>query len=236
MKALFIVDKDFRHIHVGVRRVTMYYAKKLLQQGCTVSFGFFEGQRLLAVPGEKLNMSLIKDIRHESESPPSYSNTPIPSWCSSNALSASQALHDQKHVKTLNQQVMATVTDKIVDESVSDHELTADDFDVTYISAPWVIHSQTPKLRNVVGIVLDIVPNLIALGVLRFDHYLEVSEFAHQHDQGFQYYIKHAKKILCISHYTQQDFSKFYRVVGDRRVTFDIPFEFGSHDSAKKKP
>jgi len=81
-------------------------------------------------------------------------------------------------------------------------------------------------MSRVVGIVYDLVPNLLASSCLRFPNYLDVNDFAVQHDIGFRYYLANADRVACISDSTRMDFLSLYRTANQVPSTVtDIPFD-----------
>lgn len=100
------------------------------------------------------------------------------------------------------------------------------DYATTVITNPWLCARGMPALPGCVGIVYDLVPNLIASGCLRFSSSSGIFRFAHEHDTGFRYYLQYAKRITCISASTRQDFLDLCGPVrSDLEVTTHIPFE-----------
>ncbi|CAB3789242.1 hypothetical protein LMG28614_02831 [Paraburkholderia ultramafica] len=104
--------------------------------------------------------------------------------------------------------------------------INPDDFDVNVVTAPWICDLGVPPMPRVVGIVYDLVPNLLATACLRFPNELDVYDFARQHDLGFRYYLANAERVVCISESTRVDFMNLYRTADQVPSTItDIPFE-----------
>ena len=103
------------------------------------------------------------------------------------------------------------------------------DYKEVVISNPWLCEDDLPDIPGCIGIVYDLVPNLIAAGCLRFSNISSVYPFAGAHDRGYRYYLRNARRICCISESTRSDFLEFYGSVGDPdRVVAHIPFQCDS--------
>ncbi len=108
----------------------------------------------------------------------------------------------------------------------SGNHATPANYATTVITNPWLCARGMPELPGCIGIVYDLVPNLIACGCLRFSSSSGIFRFAHEHDMGFRYYLKYAKRITCISASTRQDFLDLYGPVrSELAVTTHFPFE-----------
>ncbi|PQV49070.1 glycosyltransferase [Paraburkholderia sp. BL21I4N1] len=200
IKALFIVEPDFLSLHVGVRRVILYYAAKLENRGWRVTFGapkegkIFRGQ-----------FSARRTATHVQPSRAPY-------WSSRTGNSAT----DQTAAGSRPPFAIQW----------SEETIDPDEFDVNVVTAPWVCDLGVPPMPRVVGIVYDLVPNLLATGCLRFPNELDVYDFAQQHDVGFRYYLANAERIACISDSTRVDFMSLYRTANRvPSVITDISFE-----------
>ena len=103
--------------------------------------------------------------------------------------------------------------------------LNTSDFESIVITTPWVVARGLPALPGCIGLVYDLVPNLISAGCLRFSNQVGIYQFAYEHDLGFRYYLKHARLISCISESTRKDFLELYHPDRpDLEVTCNIPF------------
>ncbi len=103
---------------------------------------------------------------------------------------------------------------------------TPSDYTTTVITNPWLCARGLPELPGCIGIIYDLVPNLLASGCLRFSSSTGIFQFAHEHDIGFRYYLQYAKRITCISASTRQDLLDLYGPVRrDLIVTTHVPFE-----------
>lgn len=186
-------------LHVGVRRVILYYANQLESQGWDISFGTpKKGQIFLGhiskrevAGGGQLNF--------------------VPHWAS-NGQKIVNVKNTRKEYKTA-----ITWTDQIIDP---------DDYDVNVVTAPWICNLGIPPMPNVIGIVYDLVPNLLASSCLRFPTYLDIYDFAQQHDLGFCYYLANAQRVICISDSTRIDFLNLYKTANQLpSLVTDIPFD-----------
>lgn len=107
------------------------------------------------------------------------------------------------------------------------------DYETIVISNPWLCARKLQDLPGCIGIVYDVVPNLIASGVLRFSNAGKVYGFAREHDIGFRYYLKNARRIVCISESTRKDFLELYGPVRkDLSVITNIPFAVKAESTA----
>lgn len=120
----------------------------------------------------------------------------------------------------------------------SKKEINTDDYDVNFVTAPWVCDLGVPPMQRVIGIIYDLIPNLLAVGALRFEQYIDVYDFALQHDKGFRYYLANADRVLCISDATRKDFLTLYKTACQLpSVLTDIPFgaiKYGKNLENKK--
>lgn len=100
-------------------------------------------------------------------------------------------------------------------------------YDYVLISCPWLIKDEFPPLRNSIGIILDLIPNLIALNIVKFPgKYFDCFQFAAEHSKGFDYFAKYSKFILSISHSTTRDFLNWSRNIDLKNRTRTIlPFK-----------
>lgn len=169
-KALMVVESEFLHVHVGVRRVIIHYIEALEQAGYTVDLG-------APRDGVVYRMRIEDDARGGIQL----------GWTSLG--------------------------------------IDPTDYATIIISNPWVCTQDLPELPGCIGIVYDLVPNMIALGFLRFANAKGMYAFARDHDVGFQYYLRNARRITCISESTRQDFLELYGPVReDLDVCTHIPF------------
>lgn len=111
-------------------------------------------------------------------------------------------------------------------KEVNHKKIDPDDFDLTIISCPWLIDQNFPKLKSSAGIVLDMIPNLLAMNIIRFPgSYVECSRFAHEHLIGYEYYKKTCTKIISISHQTTNDFIEtFHEPALSEKFLTILPF------------
>ena len=179
MKILFIVESDFLEDHVGVRRVITHYVKQLGEAGHTIAIAAIQDGGLVA--GE-----LTVNTSSQTQA---LSHTPY--WSSSSA--------EKIQVRT-QAAVGAPLSVKWSHQAVN-----TDHFDLCFITTPWLCAKGLPPIKNSIGIVYDLVPNLLALECLRFPSHMEIYKFAHEHNIGFKYYIDHCQQVLCISESTRND-------------------------------
>lgn len=199
MRILFVVEPEFLTRHVGVRRVILHYANRLKGIGTEVAFGTPKSGKIFL--GD-LRVSGHKDFSKYSMSP-SWSTT-SPKLC-----------------------LDADISHQTNSLTISWTEQTADpdEYNANFITAPWVCALGIPPLPRMVGIIYDLVPNLIACGCLRLPNYLDIYGFAQEHDVGFRYYLANASRVTCISDSTRMDFLNLYRTAHQLpSLITDIPF------------
>lgn len=178
MKALFIVEHNFLEIHVGVRRVILFYTSKLQNEGYEVYYGTPKSGKI--IQGIIKKRSVFK----------------------ANNLNDKEIIWGKSIVNI-------------------------EKFDVCIFTNPWLCALEVPKITKSVGIIYDIIPNLIASCSLRFSSHMNVYRFATEHDIGFKYFLENTQRIICISNATNKDFKQMYNVEKfDNRIITHIPFDF----------
>ena len=204
-RALLIVEPDFLNVHVGIRRITLYFWARLLERGYAVSVATAgkDGLHLCeAPPLASLEMEISAREEHNDE----------PLWVTGQPLTLEP---DQQQDK---RSVRLPVVNAGPLESVNH-------FDVSLVANPWLCTNGLPPGRITAGVVADMVPNLMALGVLRLNAFLDVYPFARAHDAGYQLYLDRADRICCISESTRDDFALVYRLErNDPRLVVCIPY------------
>lgn len=204
---LIVVEPNFHHTHVGVKRVIRYHFESLVAAGHSISLatpteGGWKTCSLLDATQAVLGGDQMKDRER-----PIW-QTGDPRFDSITARPASQKI--QKQVNW---------TGETVDPS---------DFDESILSNPWLCANNGKRVADSlfsVGIVYDMVPNLISLGVLRMPQFIDVYKFAHDHHVGYEYFIRNARRISCISESTKNDFSRVYGVHNAEKLDLCIPFK-----------
>ena len=210
--ALLVVERDFNHTHIGVRRVIRQYWHQLSEQGYAVT---------LATPTQGYFSICPKNIADlimaESKT---RSSQPVPTWTSTKRTykyePAPSPIDERKSIKDLWE---------------IDCTLTQDDFDLSILTTPWMCSEigGVPAGDYSIGIVYDMIPNLLSLGVLRMPKLINIYEFAHHHSVGYDFYLQHVKKIVCISESTKQDFLSIYGSQHENKLVVSIPFsDFGN--------
>jgi glycosyltransferase involved in cell wall biosynthesis len=202
--ALLIVERDFLDIHVGVRRVVLYYWQMLERQGFRVSLAHLKDGRLFAAKW----LSVFDVIAAEANA-----RNDRPVWTS--------ATRDYRKVPAVLHRSPSQALEW------RDREVQLGDYDVTVVTNPWLCADGMPEGPITAGIVYDMVPNLLAVGALNMGAIVDIYDFAQKHDQGYQLYINRAQKILSISESAGSDFKKFYRIEGcaAEKVHAVVPFE-----------
>lgn len=200
MKVLFIVEHDFLRTHVGVRRVITHYIDQVGNAGHEVALSAM-------VNGQLTSGAMSWQVAQEQQP-----KTFRPHW--SSAASARQLTVESPSVQ-----------EKTLTVSWTGQTADPDQFDLCVITTPWLCAEGLPPIKHSIGIVYDLVPNLLALDCLRFPAHLDIYRFAHQHDAGFKYYIDHCQQVLCISQSTLNDLLKLYPEAKRIPHLFvDIPF------------
>lgn len=200
MRTLFVTEPEFLNRHVGVRRVILHYARKLIAAGWKVEFGAPHSGKI--VLGD-VDANRARSVRSPRTSASWSSRHPV--------LEAPEGGSSRKQVHPVRW---------------NGPEINPDDYDTIVITTPWLCALGIPPLPRVVGIVYDMVPNLLAAGCLRFPRYLDVFGFAREHDLGYRYYLANASRVTCISESTRADFREMYRTAAQLpSLVCDIPFE-----------
>lgn len=108
--------------------------------------------------------------------------------------------------------------------------VTASAYDESILTTPWMCaENDMPQEPHSLGIVYDMVPNLLALGILRLPSFINVYRFAHQHSLGYDFYLRHARRVSCISESTRRDFVGMYSQAIAHNTEVCIPFDdFGN--------
>ena len=188
-------------MHVGVRRVILYYISQLKANGWNVEIGMPKSGKIYS---GQLHFS--KDEQNTSFMPEPY-------WSSNSNPAISVERISQNSEK--------------ISVKWSENIVNPDGYDVNVVTAPWICTLGVPPMPRVVGIVYDLVPNLLASGCLRFPNYINIYDFSQQHDLGFRYYLANADRVICISDSTRNDFLNLYRTAHKlQSIITDIPFEY----------
>jgi len=206
-RTLLLVQRDFLSAHVGVRRVILHYARALLERGDTLILAAPDGKGGLVEGLADLRSTATGDGRTVS---------PVllqPAWSSTDRVYRPRETGDE----TAHQRIPIRWTEQSVRPDDCDHSL---------LTVPWLCAMPVPPTPNLTGIVYDMVPNLLSLGILRMPLFAHVHCFAHEHHLGYQHLLDHGRRILCISASTEQDFRRLYRLdpaAPETRV--DIPYK-----------
>lgn len=211
MKVLFIVERNFLQTHVGVRRVITHYMDEARQKGHTVEVGHWHEGRIV-----KGRMTTHVQAARGAGVHSSY-------WSSEGSLRKINA--PRLPVQVVHVEWVA-------------ENCAESDFDRIIVTNPWLCAHGLKPLPRSIGIVYDLVPNLLAANAIRFGIHQNVYGFAHQHNLGFEYYREHCEKVTCISQSTRNDLLSVFdwnRPSDD--VTVDIPFKpMVTHESTLREP
>ncbi len=202
--AILIVDRDFMTQHVGVRRVTFHYWRRLLELGFVVTLGTPDGGQIIRAAPQSLDTLIERagDRRDDA-----------PDWTSDSGLQPPDSLPEMTRARAAGFQWTKDI-------------VRVDDFDISILTNPWLCRQGMPDTPFTIGIVHDMVPNMVACGALNLGAVLDVYEFAREHDLGYQAYLASAALIVCVSESSRRDFITFYRLEGAARdkVRVAIPF------------
>lgn len=190
--AVLIVEPDFLSQHVGVARVTRHYWKRLMKSGYRVSVGVADSGFLRVLP--PTTTTLLMGVAPGAGSaaalwPPNANNHPR------------FRVVDSAHVD-----VLAVQTDW-----KSQEQSRASDFDLSIVTAPWVVAEYPLNGRSTYGIAHDLYPNLLAAqSVFLTTPTSAMFDFAHRHHQGYQYYRDSVGTVLAVSDFTRSQFALYY--------------------------
>ena len=206
--ALLIVENNFNLTHVGVRRVIRFYWSQLINAGYTVTLASPSNGNFLTCSDVDAKNSMLPKKNDERDIEPTWkSNAPT---------------YKPEHTNpTIHNPALNQVSWKL------DKNISPDSFDLSIITAPWICADRGAlrEAKYSIGIVYDMVPNLLAIGALRMPRYVNAYEFAHQHSLGYDFYLRNVKKITCISESTKRDFLSFYGKRVEPRIAVSIPFQ-----------
>ena len=212
MQALLIVEPDFHQIHPGVRRVIGFHAIQLQASGYNVAFAApQDGQLVLGVSDG------ILDAIHPRAATPS--TTPVPDWSSRDLHACmSESLDpDPSQEPDLRWNASRLVRDE--------------PWDVVIYTNPWICSEEfvLPNASLSIGIVYDLIPNMLSMAELHFPVFVNVYEFAHLHALGFEFFRRHTDLISCISDSTRTLLAEHYGSAPTPELVTQIPFrDFGN--------
>ncbi|MFJ2713332.1 glycosyltransferase [Pseudomonas sp. NPDC087346] len=214
---LMIVERNFYSTHIGVRRVIRYHWHQLTSQGHSVTLATPQHGRFAACSKNDAT-AMMSDIEHSS--PLMH---PAPDWVKGDPVPNEAPTQS------------STETGKSYDCAWDDpKDIRLEDFDESILTAPWMCSpsGSMPEGPYTMGFVYDMVPNLLAIGALRMPRFLNAYHFAHEHSIGYDFYIKNARRIICISESTKSDFISFYGKDLEPKLEICIPFkDFGNTNS-----
>lgn len=201
-KALLVVDKDFDVAHVGVRRVLSHLVSELRGDGIVPDLASFSKGGLHLLENNVLVNELVTSV-DSFETEITWKNG---EWLGGKV--ASRTLLNSRAVW-------------------SETTIKQSDYLISVLTTPWLAAEMSDSKFEqsfTFGIIYDVIPNLIAGGMLTFERWMDVLDFAHAHHVGFQHYLKYTTKILTISENSKRDFLSLYPKVGENRVGVFTPF------------
>jgi len=215
---LMVVEANFNTNHIGVRRVISYHFKNLVARGHNVILATHRDGHWVGCSLLDATRAILEDV-HVSDTQPPY-------WKTGDGYLAEPA-----HIAPQHQSQISIQWDG--------PKVRPEDFDESILTNPWLCAVNGEPITDgafSVGIVYDMVPNLIALGCLRMPQFLDIYRFAEEHHIGYEYFLRNAKTISCISESTRRDFLALYGSAVDQQVDVCIPFgDFGG-GSPKRDP
>lgn len=213
--ALLIVERDFLLTHVGVRRVVLFYWRRLEEAGFRVRLATPAGGILLEAKPITLAEVTASLNKGRSDAPDWRSTDKPDVW--------ERAVRGRRPVDIV----------KWTEARVSTRDAA-----VSIVTNPWLCANGFPDERFTAGIVYDMVPNLLACGALRFGTVTDIYGFAHAHDVGYRIHQRQAEAILAISKSARGDFLAFYPSAGDLagRTRVVIPFDLPASPRIKARP
>lgn len=207
---LMAVEPDFNTSHVGVLRVIRYHFKDLVARGHSVTLATSRKGKWIPCSLLDATRAILGDTKQ--------AEMQKPYWQSGSLVRAGMpdALPREHHWP--------------IDWSSDAVEPEA--FDESILTNPWLCAQGGKPIadsRFTLGIVYDMVPNLIALGLLRMPQFLDIYNFAHAHHVGYDYFMRNVNTISCISESTRHDFERLYGAEATPKLQVCIPFkDFGS--------
>ena len=207
-KILFVVSKDFLNSHIGVRRVIKFYFQEIIKLGFQADWAIADDNKIIKISfrGKTFEEIYAESFCEERE----------------DVIITADKLHE-KHVYTswVHQET----------KDFYDKKYVIDDLETYYrviLTAPWAVSERFPIVQNSIGIVYDIIPNLISLGKLKFVGASDpLIKFAFLHKVGFEYYLNNCVAISHISRHTMADFQMMRKYSkSSSRDYAVIPFSF----------
>lgn len=204
---MIAVEPNFHIIHVGVKRVIRYHFESLVAAGHSIT---------LATPTAD-------------------------GWKTCSLLDATQAILGEDHGQDWTAPIWQTgdtrfdsipvrpISRKIEKQIQWNSEtVSPSEFDESILSNPWLCVYNGRQVADAafsVGIVHDMVPNLISLSILRMPQFIDVFKFAHEHHVGYEYFLRNARQIACVSENTKSDFFSIYGSRSAPKLKVCIPFK-----------
>lgn len=187
-RAVLLVERNFISNHVGVRRVTFWWRRQLEEAGFQVSFAAPMKDELVLLNRADIARGLERFEQSQSD---------MPTWVGEGEIKLSREWRRPEASSRPPR---------------FERAIRLADFDFSVATCPWLFVGAKVRERFSVGIVHDLVPNLMASGVLSFGKVTAIHEFAHAHDVGYQVYLNQAERIVAGSQSACADFIDFYRM------------------------
>lgn len=220
-EAMVLVDHDFDVKHVGVRRVIQWYCASLQKLGFTWNLCTVRRGKIVALKTH----FVLDDFFPDERNPYADKATLIGDTFATADIEASSNFGKKSRL------------------AWHSFPLNPQDFAFSVITNPWLagLHAMDlQQYRFDVGVVHDMVPNLIAAGVLNFPTHVDARAFAQEHTIGYVFYKSNCRSIASVSENTRRDFESMFGVptIGNHVL---VPFDPGKLDysaipRAKTKP
>lgn len=214
---LMAVERDFHMTHVGVLRVIRYHYKNLVARGHSVTLASY-------INGQWISCSLL-DAAHALLGDTRNRSFQDPYWQSGNSARSATAVDVPR--------------ENYAQIKWNGPAVRPEQFDESIITNPWLCSQGGAPIadsRFTLGIVYDMVPNLIALGLLRLPQFIDVFAFANDHHVGYEYFLRNVDHISCISESTRHDFIKLYGEPKKATLGVCIPFDDFGHGELHQDP
>jgi glycosyltransferase involved in cell wall biosynthesis len=214
---LMAVERDFHTTHVGVLRVIRYHYSNLIARGHSVTLASY-------INGQWISCSLLDAAKALLGVSPTVTFQD-PYWQSGSASQAGLA--------------DAAPREDYAQIKWNGPAVRPEQFDESILTNPWLCSQGGAPIADshfTVGIVYDMVPNLIALGLLRMPQFIDIFAFANDHHVGYEYFLRNVDTISCISESTRHDFIKLYGNPGKAKISVCIPFDDFGHGKLEDNP
>jgi glycosyltransferase involved in cell wall biosynthesis len=214
--ALLLVDDDFDVKHVGVRRFVQWYCLQLERLGYSWTLATVKNRQIVPISSD-LNLN---DFFNQTSD-----------------LSKTMPLAITPSLK-INTLEKISKKGKKSQIRWGTLKLNPAEFTLSIISNPWLAGNNAEVLREYrfdFGIVHDLVPNLLAAGILNFPMSIDANNFAYEHRLGFEFYKSNCKEIISVSENTRIDFEKLFDESQIQKHSVIVPFSISPNKNNQYK-